>query len=119
MSATDPQVPTNEVEVPGGQGSLGESNIPNVIIPQLNPVSLGLTQSSPEMENFYAIVGLSNSKFGIMVKAGFISPGDLAYFDESIVDQLSVRLSNKAQLKNYIKWRDQYLGFTKIWSTSP
>ena len=83
----------------------------NIPQPQPNPIGLRLTQLPPEMEGFYAIVGILSSEFGTMVEAGFASPGDLAYFDESIINQLSVRLSSKAWLKNYIKWRDQYLGF--------
>ena len=63
------------------------------------------------MEGSYAIVGLPSTKFGIMVEAGFVSPGDLAYFDKGIIEQLSIKLSSKAWLKNYIKWRNQYLGF--------
>ena len=111
MSATDPQVPINEVKVLGRQGLLGESNTASTMQPQPDPVGPGPAQLSPEMEGFYAIVNLPNSKFGRMMKAGFTSPGDLEYFDKSIINQLSVRLSSKAQLKNYIKWRDQYLGF--------
>ena len=112
MSATDPQVLANEAKVPGGQGSLGELNISNISQSHPNPISLELTQLPSEMEGFYVIVGLLSSKFGTMITTGFISPGDLAYFDESIINQLSIKLSSKAQLKNYIKWRDQYLGFT-------
>ena len=85
MSATGPQVLTNEVKVLGGQGSLGESNTVSTMQPQPNPVGLGPTQLSSEMEGFYTIVGLPNSKFGTMVEAGFTSPGDLVYFDESII----------------------------------
>ena len=67
-----------------------------MISPQPNLVDLGLTQLSLEMESFYEIVDLPNTEFSIMVEAGFASPGDLAYFDESIIDQLLVRLSSKA-----------------------
>ena len=52
MSVTDPQVLTTEVIVPGGQGSLGESNTSSTMQPQPNPVGLGPTQLSPEMEGF-------------------------------------------------------------------
>ena len=113
MSATDQQVPASDAEAPEVQGSAGsESNTPSIISPQPNAVGEEPTQLPPEMENFYAIVGLPNSEFGTMVEAGFLSPGDLVYFDKAVVDQLSIRLSSKARLKNYIKWRDQYLGFT-------
>ena len=96
MSATDPQVPTTEVVVPGGQGSLGESNLTSVIIPQLDLVGLVPTQLSPEMEGFYGIVGIPSSEFGTMVEAGYMSPVDLVYLDKSVIDQLLVRLSSKA-----------------------
>ena len=97
MSATNQQVQASDVKALGVQGSAdSESNTPSAISPQPNPVGPGPMQLSPEMEGFYVIVGLPNSKFGTMVEAGFISPRDLAYFDESIVDQLSIRLSSKA-----------------------
>ena len=96
MSTTDPQVLTNEVEVLEGQGSPGKSSILSILQPQLDLVGLGPMQLSPEMEGFYAIVGLPNSKFGMMVETGFTSSGDLVYFDKSIFEQLSVRLSSKA-----------------------
>ena len=96
MSATDPQVLTNEVEALEGQGSLGESNTSSTMQPQSNPVGLVPTQLSPEMKGFYVIVGLPNSEFGTIVEAGFTSFGDLVYFDESIIKKLSVRLSSKA-----------------------
>ena len=87
---------TNEVKVSGGQGLLGEFNTLSITRPQPNPVGLGLTQLSPEMEGFYVIVGLPSSEFGMMVGAGFTSLKDLAYFNESIIDQLLIRLSSKA-----------------------
>ena len=95
MSATDPQVLTTEVVVPGGQGLLGKSNLPSVIIPQPNPVGPGPTQLSPEMEGFYGIVGIPNSEFGTMVEAGYMSPSDLVYLNEGVINQLSIRLSSK------------------------
>ena len=96
-------MPTNEVEVLGSQGLLDESNTLSTMQPQPNPGDPEPTQLSPEMEGFYAIVSLPNNEFGTMVEAGFTSLGDLVYFDKSIIEQLSIRLSSKAQLKNYIK----------------
>ena len=96
MSATDPQVLTTEVKVPGGQGSQGGSNMTSIPQPQPNPVGLGPTQLSPQMEGFYAIVELQNIKFSTMVEAGYIIPGDLVYLDKSVINQLSIRLSSKA-----------------------
>ena len=97
MSATDQQVLASDVKALGVQGSAdSKSNIPSAISPQPNPVGLGPTQLSPEMEGFYAIVGLPNIEFSTMVEAGYMSPGDLVYLDESVINQLSIRLSSKA-----------------------
>ena len=96
MSATDPQVPTTEVIVPRGQGSLGKSNLPSVIIPPPDLVGLVPTQLFPEMEGFYGIVGIPSSELGTMVKAGYMSPGYLVYLDKSVINQLLIKLSSKA-----------------------
>ena len=103
MSTTDQQVLASDAKALEGQGSLSVSNILGTLQPQPNPIGLGLTQLSPEMESFYAIVSIPNSKFGMMVEADYMSPGDLVYLDESVINQLSIRLSSKAQLKSYIK----------------
>ena len=96
MSAIDLQVLTNEVKVPGRQGSLGESNTSSTMQPQPNPVGLGPTQLSPEIEGFYAIVGLPNIEFVTMVEAGYMSSGDLVYLDKGVINQLLIRLGSKA-----------------------
>ena len=97
MSATDHQVLASDAEALEVWDSAGsKSNISSVIFLQPNPVGPGPTQLPPEMEGFYAIVGLPSSEFGTIVEAGFMSLRDLAYFDDSIINQLSVRLSSKA-----------------------
>ena len=101
MSARDHEVLANDAKAPEVQDLLGESS---VYLPQPNPAGLGPIKISPEMEAFYrTTVGLPTREVGLMVGEGFASPGDLAFFDDCMVDQLVICLASKAKLKNYIK----------------